>query len=62
MGYKPGMDSLKCDKPSLLFLLGADADKLNNDDLHGNAGVIYIGESFTKIRFTLFIPLGEIKN
>ncbi|GFR79605.1 NADH-ubiquinone oxidoreductase 75 kDa subunit, mitochondrial [Elysia marginata] len=43
LGYKPGVDSLKCDKPSLIFLLGADAGKLTQEDLHGNAGVIYIG-------------------
>ena len=50
MGYQPGVDMLKCDKPSLVFLLGADAGKLTQEDLHGNAGVIYIGESLF-IRF-----------
>ncbi|GFO33297.1 NADP-ubiquinone oxidoreductase 75 kda subunit, mitochondrial [Plakobranchus ocellatus] len=43
MGYQPGVDILKCNKPNLVFLVGADAGKLTEDDILGNSGVIYIG-------------------
>jgi NADH dehydrogenase (ubiquinone) Fe-S protein 1 len=43
LGYSPGLDVLKSQKPHLVFLLGADAGTVKKDDLYHTSEVIYIG-------------------
>ncbi|XP_005094305.1 NADH-ubiquinone oxidoreductase 75 kDa subunit, mitochondrial [Aplysia californica] len=43
LGYAPGVDAMKGSKPSVLFLLGADAGTVKREDLYENALVVYIG-------------------
>lgn len=43
LGYTPGVESIKAAKPSVLFMLGADAGSISRDDLSPDTTVVYIG-------------------
>jgi len=43
LGYKPGIDHVRKNPPSVLFLLGADAGVVNRENLPKGCFVVYIG-------------------
>ena len=57
LGYTPGVESIKAAKPSVLFMLGADAGSISRDDLSPDTTVVYIGMYLISIFSILLIPL-----
>jgi len=43
LGLTPGVDAIKSGKPSVVFMLGADAGAVTREDLGANSTVVYIG-------------------
>jgi len=43
LGYKAGLDHIRQNPPSLLFMIGADGGAINREDLPSNCCVVYIG-------------------
>nr|CAB3264268.1 NADH-ubiquinone oxidoreductase 75 kDa subunit, mitochondrial-like [Phallusia mammillata] len=43
LGYKPGVDHIRKNPPSLLFILGADGGAVTREDLPKDCCVVYIG-------------------
>jgi len=43
LGYKPGVQEVVDQKPTLLFLMGADGEKVTRDNLPSDCCIVYIG-------------------
>lgn len=46
IGYRPGVDKVRSEKPKVLFLLHADNETVKREDLGKDCIVIYQGRSF----------------
>jgi len=43
LGYKAGLDHIRQNPPSLLFMIGADGGAISRDELPSNCCVVYVG-------------------